>query len=991
MNAKDAHPLSDLRWHRLSATVMNIRSLPAMSAHPFSVFQAIMKGVSLLPVSPSAAALLPNKESPAASACPRPAPAPLMGNESPELTGDLSPVPGEERTGGAEGDAEPLPRETSPAGETQHGETDGESPRGKKGEEAREPLIIFHARGRRHSLKMREYEKVSLDIFFFRKGHGYVRQWRDAFQAYLSDPVTGRNFEVVTLGDVEERSFGQLAGEADNLPDEGEICLEFLTPFPFKPEKGKARTYLARTAFIRSLEKRFSRLFGREIVYRGQDDRFSLLPYYWNYTEIRHSSLSQPGQTQYINGCVGKLYIKGCFRDFLPFLLLGSEVHAGTKLSNSQGYYLLHKESPGYFQSFFPNKKIIVSVIRDVINRYDHALQALSETEKYPFDENQYAENLFQLIVSNGYLPTPHIAFTIKKKSGVDRVVEQLSFRDLIVQQYLLKVISTVFDRFFEAESIGFRKGVSRQRSIGMIQSAIAEGYQCVIESDIEDFFPSVDLDILEHLLDCSIPQNDVCLKNILLKLIRNGFILNGTYYERRKGLAQGGPLSPILANLYLDSFDEQIKRWGLASHDEDAGTDHAKGGAGNKTAGGNASRGVKLIRYADDFIILTRTKEEAEGVLSDTESYLSTLGLKIKKEKTAIRSLRDGFHFLGIRFERSAVLVEGEDDVKLLRKPLYIVEPYLFLSLNGDAVDLCKNRKVVETIPLRRISEIMVMEKTVFSTALLRKCTEGNIPLTIALGSGYYITTVKPDSKKYYDVSYEHGRKYYSLSETELLCIAKEFAAGKLQNYLALFQQRFRKEQYRFIGELEGVICQMHQAGDVAQVRGLEGAAAKKIYQRLNNFIDDDAFALQKRDRRSPDRMNSLLNLGYYLLFSRINATVRAVGLNPYLGFLHSPQDNYESLVCDIEELFRARIDRFIIRLINLKVVGREDFVETERGLHLEKDAVRKFIDQFESEMEKKGAQGTLSMKEDLYVQTIVLKKWALENGSLSFYRWKI
>ncbi len=100
MNAKDAHPLSDLRWHRLSATVMNIRSLPAMSAHPFSVFQAIMKGVSLLPVSPSAAALLPNKESPAASACPRPAPAPLMGNESPELTGDLSPVPGEERTGG---------------------------------------------------------------------------------------------------------------------------------------------------------------------------------------------------------------------------------------------------------------------------------------------------------------------------------------------------------------------------------------------------------------------------------------------------------------------------------------------------------------------------------------------------------------------------------------------------------------------------------------------------------------------------------------------------------------------------------------------------------------------------------------------------------------------------------------------------------------------------------------------------------------------------
>lgn len=147
----------------------------------------------------------------------------------------------------------------------------------------------------------------------------------------------------------------------------------------------------------------------------------------------------------------------------------------------------------------------------------------------------------------------------------------------------------------------------------------------------------------------------------------------------------------------------------------------------------------------------------------------------------------------------------------------------------------------------------------------------------------------------------------------------------------------------------------QMYQAGDVEQVRGLEGAAAKKIYQRLNNFIDDESFRILKRDRRSPDRMNALLNFGYYLLFSRINATVRAVGLNPYLGFLHSPQDNYESLVCDIEELFRARIDRLIIRLINLKVVTRDDFVEAERGLILKKDAVRKFIEQFEAEMEKK------------------------------------
>ncbi|MFN3533706.1 MAG: CRISPR-associated endonuclease Cas1, partial [Candidatus Brocadia sp.] len=96
-------------------------------------------------------------------------------------------------------------------------------------------------------------------------------------------------------------------------------------------------------------------------------------------------------------------------------------------------------------------------------------------------------------------------------------------------------------------------------------------------------------------------------------------------------------------------------------------------------------------------------------------------------------------------------------------------------------------------------------------------------------------------------------------------------------------------------------------------------------------------------------------------------------------------------SLVCDIEELFRARIDRFIIRMINLKVVSRDDFDETERGLYLKRDAVRKFVDQFEAEMEKKNQKNSLSLKEDIYIQAIVIKKWALENGSLSFYHWEI
>lgn len=873
---KAYNPFYSLRWHHLSAGLVNIRTSPAMSAHPCAVFQAIVKGVSAL------------------------------------------------------------------AGYSE------------------ESHLFFHLRDKKHTYRLKEADRINLDLLFCGMSREKVDQWRTAFQVYLKDPETGKNFDIIELDGTEERSYDALSSEIGPVPSEGEICLDFFTPFPFRADKEKHRTYISKETFIQSFEKRFIKLFGEDTSYQCGDDKFTLLPYYWHYTEIRHPSHSQPGNLQYINGCAGMLYIKGSFRNFLPYMILGSELHVGTKLSNAQGYYKLHKEPPGYFKRFFPNQKFITSVIKDVVNRYDNALESLSAQEKFPFNEEKYAEELYRQIDEDTYLPSPNTAFLIRKKNGVDRIVEQLNFRDLIVQQYILKTISDAFDRMFEESSLGFRKGISRQKAIDMVQSAVSEGYQYVVESDIEDFFPSIDLATLEKLLDLCIPRNDTCLKNILRKSIRNGYVLKGKYCERTKGLAQGGPLSPILANLYLDSFDEQIKEWDM-----------------------------KMIRYADDFIVLTKTKEDADNVLSRTEAFLSEIGLKIKKEKTAVRHIKDGFQFLGMKFEKAGVKVEPEDEVKRLKKPLYITEPYLFLALNGDAVDVKKDRVVIETIPLRRISEIMVMEKTVFSTAILGKCTENNIPFSIALNSGYYITTVKPDSKKYYDISFEHSRRYCSLTDTEILSIAKEFAAGKINNYISFFKQKYVKEQNLFIGELERVVKYINQAGDIDEVRGYEGSIAKKIYQRLNDYIDDTSFHIKKRERKNPDRINSLLNFGYYLLFSRINVTVRAAGLNPYLGFLHNPEDNYESFVCDIEELFRSRIDRFIIRLVNLKVITKEDFTETEKGFYLKKEAQKAFLNQYEAEMERKNTKNTLSFKESIYVQTAVFKNYVLENKPLTFYSW--
>ncbi|MCX6578827.1 MAG: CRISPR-associated endonuclease Cas1 [Candidatus Aminicenantes bacterium] len=818
-------------------------------------------------------------------------------------------------------------------------------------------MPIFHIRDKKHSYKMNPCDRLRVDFFFFRPDLEEISLWRQNLIEYLAEPVYSETVEILSIGEIEERNYRALSAEFGELPAQGEICLEFLIPLSFKPERGKTRVSISKHRFIELFEKHFSDLFAETFKYEPGEDDFIILPYYWRYTEIKHTSKSQPGNTQYINGVIGKLYLKGNWQNFLPFLALGSELHIGRKFTNSQGYYKLLPGSVPYFKGIFPDAREVMSVTRDVIENYDHACEWLSRHGSYPFDEKVFADELCEELKNDRYLPAPNTAFVIRQKNKKDRVVEQVNFKDLIVSRYLLMIIYRVFDNIFEEESIGSRKGFSRQRAIEMVKSAVEEGYEYIIESDIEDFFPSVELADLQVLLERYLPSKDGIIKSLLGKLIGNGYILEGRYHERVKGLALGNPLSPCLANLYLDSFDEYIK-----------------------------AMDVRLVRYVDDFIIFCKSPEDAEMVLSETRSFLSEIGLKLKAEKTVLKSVSEGFSFLGFTFKGKTVEETGEEIVKLFKKPLYIIEPYVFISMSSGTVVLKKDQVIIDTIPLGRISEIMVMEKTVFSTAIIRYCVENRIPFTITLNNGYYITTIKPDSKNYYNIAAVHTQKYGKLTETECLCIAKEFAAGKIRNFKALFVQKHVSSNW-----LDEIVSQIYQAGDIFQVRGIEGMAARKTFERLNEHIKSPDFQFKKRMRQHPDRINSLLNFGYYLLFSRINSTVRAMGLNPYLGFLHSPGDNYESLVCDIQELFRARINRLILRLINKKIITGEDFQESKNGFYLNKEGVTRFINHFEGEMNRKHTKASLSLKEHIYVQVTVIKNWVMDDKSLTFYEWDI
>ena len=600
-------------------------------------------------------------------------------------------------------------------------------------------------------------------------------------------------------------------------------------------------------------------------------------------------------------------------------------------------------------------------MVEETINEYDDVAEELTVKDGFDFNEESFTRELAEKIRLGTYEFSANQAF-IFEKGEKKRLVEKLNFSDIVVNRYLARTVGVVFDRMFEESSIGYRKGVSRQTAVEMVKQAFKEGYRYVIKSDIDDYFPSIDLSVLKRQLDMCLPEKDTRIRALIYRSIETGYLFGGALVPRKKGLSQGSPLSPVLANLYLDSFDEGVKE-----------TD------------------VKLVRYADDFLLFTHTSEETDKVFVKIQKLLADIGLRLKERKTAIVPIEDEFYFLGVRWRGRETELEPEEVFdKALKKPLYIMEDSVFLSARGASLEVKKYGKVIEALPLRRISEIIVMSRSVVSSILLRKCSEQNIPLSLTLQSGYYIATLKPDSKRYHTLSYAHARTFYALSDAESLCLAKEFAMGKLEGFSTLFRTKYVKEGYQIIHELDGSIQKISGAASADHVRGIEGAATKKIYREMNKLILDPAFHIKKRLKRRPDRINSMLNFGYYLLFTHINASLRAMGLNPYLGFLHSPADNYESLVCDLQEPFRARIVRLVIRCINLGVITQDDFRETGRGLRLTREGVKKFIGQFEEDMKRRPAKGELSLRENIHVQVMILKKWATKEGSLTVYRWK-
>ncbi len=547
--------------------------------------------------------------------------------------------------------------------------------------------------------------------------------------------------------------------------------------------------------------------------------------------------------------------------------------------------------------------------------------------------------------------------------------------RDRVLQTAVARHLSRSFEEEFLECSYGYRPGRSVDRAIARIRKCRELGYVFVVDADIASFFDRVSHDALLERLASRKPGEEIL--GLVRQWVRGAMWDGQRIHAIHEGLPQGSPISPLLANFFLEDFDRELEK-----------------------------SGRKLVRYCDDFVVLARTREDAEQALVESESRLAALHLDLNREKTQIVDFEHGFRFLGALFQGEGIWVPWKHErakgkILFMARPLppamrtrfeemappentmsaafrraggaegaprpeperkgepvsylYLVEQGAVLRKAGDRFLVEKEDEVLLDLPYHKLETVLLFGNIQVTTQAMAELLEKGVNLSLFSRQGNYRGSLAPPRGRNIELRIAQFDLYRDAARA--LELARGQVRAKVANALAtLAGYRKRKEVSEAFegkrGQIAEALAGAETAGNVAALDGFEGTAARLYFECVMEFNGSEMTWQGRLKHPAPDPLNALLSLTYTLLTQEIAALLEGAGLDPYLGYLHQVDYGRPSLALDLVEPFRNPVaDRLVLTLANRRVIEAEDFEGGgERpGVFLKPKALKRYFEQYE------------------------------------------
>ena len=281
---------------------------------------------------------------------------------------------------------------------------------------------------------------------------------------------------------------------------------------------------------------------------------------------------------------------------------------------------------------------------------------------------------------------------------------------------------------------------------------------------------------------------------------------------------------------------------------------------------------------------------------------------------------------------------------MRKLLNTLYITTPESYLSKDGQNVVVSVKQQEVFRIPVINIEGIVTFGYMGVSPGLMKLCTDNNVSIAFLSPHGRFVSRIQGQTRG----NVLLRRTQYQLVDDEAwtLHVAQVMIGGKIQNYRNILRRYIRdygaNEEVEVAAQaLESFKRDVFRTADKAQLIGVEGMAANRYFEVLPQLMTQqrEAFPFAGRNRRPPkDALNAMLSLAYTLVANDVTAALETVGLDPYVGFLHTMRPGRASLALDMVEELRAYLgDRFVLSLINRRQISPRDFLfQGEKGVTL-------------------------------------------------------